>query len=137
MQTQEIVSNLNKALQLEYSDVFLYSREAELIKDKDKVISLLFEQFGLMEVRHADLLARRIFQLGGKPAWDFYLLQNKNDLKDILNWHIDYETKAVDFYGRLVEQVDEETKILLRGIRAEEEVHRDKIKELLSQKGAY
>ena len=131
MQTHEIVFNLNKALQFEYSDVFLYPREAKLIKDKDEVISSLFEQFGLMEVRHADLLAKRILELGGKPVWDFFLLQDKTELKDILTRHIDYETRAVDFYGRLLEQVDEETKILLRGIRAEEQVHLDKIKGLL------
>jgi len=129
MQTHEIVFNLNKALQLEYSDVFLYPREAKLIKDK--VISSLFEEFGLMEVRHADLLARRILELGGKPVWDFSLLQDKNELGDILARHFDYETKAVDFYGRLLEQVNNETKILLRGIKAEEEIHLDKIKELL------
>ena len=117
---------------MEYSDVFLYPREAKLIKDKDEVISSLFEQFGLMEVRHADLLAKRILELGGKPVWDFFLLQDKTELKDILTRHIEHETRAVDFYGRLVEQVDEETKILLRGIRAEEQVHLDKIRELLA-----
>ncbi len=128
MQTHEIIFNLNQALQLEYSDVFLYPREAKLIEDK--VISSLFEEFGLMEVRHADLLARRVLELGGKPVWDFLLLQDKNDLKDILARHIEYETKGTDFYARLLEQVDDETKILLRGIRAEEQIHLDKIREL-------
>ena len=130
MQTHEIVFNLNKALQFEYSDVFLYPREAKLIEKKDTVAASVFEEFGLMEIRHADLLARRIIQLGGKPVWDFYLLPDKAELKDILARHIDYETKAVDFYGRLAGQVDEETKILLRGIKAEEQMHLDKIREL-------
>jgi len=128
MQAHEIVFNLNKALQYEYSDIFLYPREAKLIKDK--VISSLFEEFGVMEIRHADLLAKRILELGGKPVWDFFLLQDKTELKDILAWHIDRETGGVDLYGRLVEQVDDETKILLRGIKAEEQMHLDKIREL-------
>ncbi len=130
MQTHEIIFNLNQALQFEYSDVFLYPREAKLIAEKDAVAGSAFEEFGLMEVRHADLLARRILELGGKPVWDFLLLQDKQDLKDILNRHIEYETKGIDFYARLLEQVDDETKILLRGIRAEEQMHLDKIREL-------
>ncbi len=130
MQTHEIVFNLNKALQFEYSDIFLYSRDAKLIEKNDAVVASTFEKFGLMEIRHADLLARRIIQLGGKPVWDFNLLPDRHELKDILAWHIDYEARAVDFYGRLVEQVDDETKILLRGIKAEEQIHLDKIREL-------
>lgn len=130
MQTHEIIFNLNQALQLEYSDLFLYPREAKLIAEKDAVAASMFEKFGLMEVRHADLLARRIIELGGKPVWDFLLLQDKNDLKDILNRHIEYETKGTNFYARLLEEVDDETKILLRGIKAEEQMHLDKIREL-------
>lgn len=129
MQTYEIIFNLNKALQMEYSDVFLYPREAKMIKDS--MISSCFEKFGLMEIRHADMLSQRIIALGGKPAWDFALLEDKTDLKDILNRHIGYETRAIDFYGKLLEEVDGETKIILRGIRAEEEVHLSKVKELL------
>lgn len=132
MQAHEIVFNLNKALQLEYSDVFLYPREARLIEDK--VIASTFEEFGLMEIRHADILARRIIQLEGKPVWDFFVLPDSPTLKDMLIRHIDYENRAIDFYGNLLEKVDEETKILLRGIKAEEEVHLAKLKEFSSPK---
>lgn len=128
MQTNEIIVELNKALHLEYSDVFLYAREAKIINDK--TVALVFEKFGLMEVRHADLLSRRIIDLGGKPIWDFYVLESKTNLKDILLRHIEFESRAVDFYGRLLEQVNAETKIILRGIRAEEEEHLAKLKEI-------
>lgn len=130
MQTEKIIFNLNKALQLEYSDVFLYPREAKLIKDK--TIASTFEEFGLMEIRHADLLAKRIFQLEGKPVWDFSLLPDRNDLGDIFKHHIEYENKAIDFYGKLLEEVDDETKILLRGIKAEEETHLAKLEDFLN-----
>jgi rubrerythrin len=75
-------------------------------------------------------LSRRIIELGGKPVWDFYLLENKTEFKDIINRHIDYETRAIDFYGRLLERVDDETKILLGGIREEEERHLNKLNEI-------
>ena len=130
MQTHEIIFNLNKALEWEYSDVFLYPREAKEIKDKN--IAELFENFGLMEIRHADILSIRILELGGKPTWEFKLLSNLSDLKEILMRHLNREEATINFYQNLIDQIDDpEIKILLRGIRAEEEIHRDKIKELL------
>src|SRR3990167_352719 len=114
MQTHEIIFNLNRALQMEYSDVFLYPREAKLIKDKK--IASIFEKFGLMEVRHADLLAMRILNLGGKPEWDFYLLKELTELEDILKRHRDYEGKVIALYAELIPEVDDETRIILKGI---------------------
>ena len=131
MEMHEVVFNLNKALQLEYSDVFLYPREAKLIEDRS--IASIFENFGLMEIRHADLLARRILELNGKPVWDFSLLEDKKELKDIIDRHIDYEQRAISFYGKLIPEVDEETKIILRGIKAEEEEHLATLKEFTSK----
>lgn len=130
MQVHEIIFNLNKALQLEYSDVFLYPREAKIIKDS--IVRSVFEEFGLMEIRHADMLAQRITALGGRPVWDFAPLQNKTELKDILNRHLDYETRSIDLYGKLLDEVDAETRIILGGIRAEEEIHLSKLKEILN-----
>ena len=130
MDKDSLIKLLNYALQFEYSDVFLYPREAKEIKDEK--IAKLFEEFGLMEVRHADILAIRIAELGGKPVWDFKLLSDLNDLKLILERHLEYENKAVNFYQNLIDQIDDqEIKIMLRGIKAEEETHRDKIKGLL------
>jgi len=128
MEAHEIIFNLNKALQLEYSDVFLYPREAKLIENK--IIASCFEEFGLMEILHADLLAKRIFALGGKPIWDFVILEDKKSLPEMLSRHIDYENRAIDFYAKLLDNVDEETKILLRGIRAEEETHLARLKNI-------
>jgi len=130
MDKDKLIQLLNSALQLEYSDVFLYPREAREIKDKN--VAQLFEDFGLMEIRHADMLAIRILELGGKPIWDFKLLGELSDLKEILKRHLNNEEACIDFYKNLVERVDDaEIKIILMGIRAEEQIHRDKIRGLL------
>jgi len=131
MDKDNLIKLLNEALQVEYSEVFLYPREAGEIKDKN--IARTFEQFGLMEVRHADMISIRILQLGGKPVWEFKLLGELSDLKEILKRHLNNEEAMIKVYENLIERIDDaEIKIILRGIRAEEEVHRDKIKELLS-----
>ena len=130
MDKDNLIKLLNYALQFEYNDVFLYPREAKQVKDKD--VSRIFEEFGLMEIRHADMLSIKIFELGGKPVWEFKLLGELTDLKEILKRHLNREVQTINFYQNLIEQVDDpEIKIILRGIRAEEEVHRNKIKELL------
>ncbi len=130
MDKDELIKVLNYALQFEYNDVFLYPREAREVKDKN--VAEIFEKFGLMEIRHADMLSIRILELGGKPIWEFKLLGELSDLKEILKRHLEREEKTVNFYQNLIEQLDDpEVKIVLRGIKAEEEMHRDKIKELL------
>ncbi len=130
MDKDKLIQLLNDALQFEYNDVFLYPREAKEIKDKN--VAKIFEQFGLMEVRHADLLAIRILNLGGKPVWEFKLLSDLNDTKEILKRHLSNEEASINFYKKLIDEIDDaEIKIILRGIRAEEEMHRDKIKELI------
>lgn len=134
MDKDTLIKLLNEAIQIEYSEIFLYPREAKQIKDKN--IAQIFEENGLMEIRHADMLSIRVFQLGGKPVWEFKLLGQLNDLREILKRHLANEEALVKFYQNLIDRVDDaEIKIILRGIRAEEETHRDKIKELLSQKG--
>lgn len=131
MEKDLLVFNLNKALQLEFSDIFLYIREAGLIKDSS--VRAVFEKFGLMEIMHADILGQHILALGGKPLWDYSLLLNQAELKSMIIHHMDYENRAIDFYGKLIEQVDDQTKILLRGIRDEEQEHFLKLKEILAQ----
>lgn len=132
MQEHEIVFNLNKALETEYGEIFLYARQARISEEKNKGLSLLFEKLGLMEVRHADLLSRRIIELGSQPVWNYTLRPEDADIKKIVTQHIEAEAKAIDFYGKLLEQVDPETKILLRGIRAEEEDHLAQLKKYLT-----
>ena len=130
MDKDKLIKLLNDALQIEYGEIFLYPREARYMKDKN--VAELFEKFGLMEIRHADILSIRILELGGKPVWEFKLSAELSDLKGILKRHLTNEEAMIDLYQNLIGQIDDaEIKIMLRGIRAEEEVHRDKIKELL------
>ncbi|MDP3732870.1 MAG: ferritin-like domain-containing protein [Candidatus Omnitrophota bacterium] len=131
MDKDKLIKLLNDALQIEYGEIFLYPREARHMKDKN--VAELFEKFGLMEIRHADILSIRILELGGKPAWEFKLSGELSDLKGILKRHLTNEEAMINLYQNLIGQIDDaEIKIMLRGIRAEEEVHRDKIRELLA-----
>lgn len=131
MDNQKLIERLNDALKMEYTDVFMYAREARDIKERQ--IAGVFEELGLMEVRHADILSIKLLERGARPVWEFRLLEDLRDTKAILERHLRWEEAAINFYTALIEETDDaEIKIILRGIKAEEETHRDKIQQFLN-----
>ena len=131
----DIIELLNEALQCEYTDVFLYPREADLVRERE--ISAQFAKFGAMELRHADNIAMQIRTLGGKPYWDFMPLDSNKTLNDILLYHLGKEEKCIKVYDNLINVADEEgqeqLKLLLKGIKSEEEMHLKAIKEFVEK----
>jgi len=139
MAKTRLVELLNRALQEEYTDIFLYSREADIIKDK--AIAEKFERFGRMELRHADNVAMQIQILDGTPAWEFLPLAVEKSLDKILRGHLERETAGIRLYEELIKLSDgegkDQVKLIMKGIKAEEEGHLKVIKEMLSvPKGA-
>jgi len=135
MEKIKLIEMLNDALQKEYTDVFLYPRQADIIKEKD--VSKKFERFGRMELRHADNIAIQIQALGGKPNWEFILLETKKSIPEMLQEHLEREVAAVQLYDKLIKLADEEgedqLKLILKGIKSEETSHLTAIKELVQR----
>ncbi len=135
MEKAGLIQSLNEALQKEYFDIFLYPREADIVKDKE--VREKFEKFGRMELRHADNVAMQIFVLGGKPRWDFVLLETNRSIPGMLQDHLQSETASVQLYDKLIgladEQGEDQLKLILEGIRSEEEFHLGVIKALLKK----
>lgn len=95
------------------------------------------------EAAHADLLARRIVQLGGEPDFEpGSLLQRSHaaydassDLKAMLRADLAAERVAVEAYRQMISLIgdkDPTTKRMLEGILADEENHADEIKDWLA-----
>lgn len=128
----KLIELLKEALSREYSDVFLYSREAKTIEDKG--IAEKFEDFGTTEVRHADIVSLKLLELGEKPAWNFTLLKGGTSIKEVLEYHLKKEKEAVLLYEKCIEATDDDNfKIVLRGIRADEEYHAKYVEEALKK----
>lgn len=126
----KLVELLKEALSREYSDVFLYPREAKTIEDKD--IAKKFEEFGAMEIRHADIISLKLLELNEKPTWDFTLLKGGFSLKEILEYHRDAEKKSILLYNKCIEATgDNNFKIVLMGIKSDEESHLEFLESLL------
>ena len=121
--SQALITLLNHALRMEYSDVFLYPRHADHLQ-KQPAIAELFRNFSQMEVRHADVLANAISRLGGQPNWDFHLLTGKKTFREIVNWHLAGERAAIKLYRKCIGLVtDKRFKDILELIRLEETIH--------------
>jgi len=96
------------------------------------------------EAAHADLIARRIVQLGGEPDFEpGSLLQRSHadyddstDLKAMLHADLAAERVAVEAYHQMIALIgdkDPTTKRMLEGILADEEEHADEIKDWLTR----
>ncbi len=128
----KLIELLKDALWREYSDVFLYPREAKTIEDKD--IAKKFEEFGAMEIRHADIISLKLLDLSEKPTWDFTMLKGGASLREILEDHLKKERDSVLVYDKCIEATDDDNfKIVLRGIRANEEYHAKYVEEALKK----
>lgn len=136
MDKNELISLLNKALQMEYVDIFLYPRQADIVKEK--TISNKFNEFGRMELRHADNISMQILQLGSKPVWEFTLLDPRDSVDSMLKDHLKGEERSIDMYNKIINLIEgeelDQLKLVIKGIKAEEEGHLEFIKKLIREK---
>ena len=131
----ELVSLLNKALKAEFTDLFSYPKEAENIKIRE--IADTFGDLGRMELRHADILGTQIQALGGESKWDLDFPEIKESTEKILKDHLQREREAIQRYAYVINLLDsgdeDQLKIILRGIKAEEEEHVTTIQRLIDK----
>lgn len=134
MENTKLIELLNEALYLEYTDIFLYLRQASMVEEE---ISKTFDRLALMEMRHADNIAIQINVLGGKSEWEFDYPPIKESTDEILLEHLEREKKHINTYRTLIGLAEKERqdqlKLILKGIKSEEEGHLGAIKGLLKK----
>lgn len=142
----KLLELLNTAFELEYNDIFLYLKEAGLFQKKlvaGEKLAKIFEEFGRMELYHADRLAMKIIELGGKAQWNFRIIEPVRSVRETLRKHLEYETRAYHLYEEILELIEEpfgwnsglkpEFKLVIKGIQSDEKEHLEKIVELLKK----
>lgn len=137
-QNAQLIHHLNKALADEWLAYYQYWVGAKVARGdmkKDVVAELL--QHATDEKRHADMLADRIMELGGKPLLDFAQLQKytacgylvpptDGSLRIILEQNIKGERCAIHGYKELAAMTkdnDQVTFKMISEILADEEEH--------------
>lgn len=94
------------------------------------------------ELGHADLLARRVVQLGGKPEFDPESLTGRSHaeyrtcetLDAMIRENLIAERIAIESYREMIQyfgEKDPTTRVMLEGILAMEEAHADELADLL------
>jgi len=114
LDVKELINLLNKALADEWLAYYQYWVSAKIIKGpmRPAAVAELTEHAN-DELKHADMLAERIIQLGGEPITDpgdfgkvancSYLNPTDSNIKSILKQGIDGERCAIGVYHHLLE----------------------------------
>lgn len=134
---------LNTALATELVCVLRY-RQHSLVADgiNAEPIAAEFLLHSNEELGHADLLAKRIVQLGGSPNMDPASLTGRShaeyvtcdNLKAMIRENLVAERIAIESYREMIAffgDKDPTTRTLLEGILATEEEHADELRDML------
>jgi len=100
-----------------------------------------FKAVSMVEMKHAELIAERVDQLGGQPttAFDPITPGSHGDVARMLRDNLAAEEKAVEAYRKLVQLAQAEddpvSRVMLEGILAETEAHAHDLAKLLADAG--
>ena len=142
---QQALAVLNSALATELVCVLRYKRHSFMAAGiYAEPIAQEFGKHADEEQAHADLLARRIVQLGGAPDFSPEGLASRahadyvecDTLKEMIQENLVAERIAIDTYREMARWFgddDPTTKRLLEGILSQEEEHADELADLLQK----
>ena len=142
---EAIIKLLNDSLATELVCVLRYKRHHFMATGlASPKIAEEFLTHANEESAHADLLARRIVQLGGEPDFSpATLLQrshadydDSNDLQTMVKVNLVAERIAIEAYRQMItlmEDKDPTTRRVLESILAQEEEHADELKDWLEK----
>lgn len=139
----QAVELLNTALATELICVLRYRQHSMTASGiQSEPIAAEFLVHANEELAHADLLAKRIVQLGGKPKMDPAGLTERShaeyvecdSLKQMIRENLIAERIAIESYREMIQYFghqDPTTRSMLEGILATEEEHADELADLL------
>ena len=145
---ETVVKLLNEALATEIICVLRYKRHFFMADGLHAdPVAAEFLQHANEEQQHADQIAARIVQLGGRPDFSPEGLTTRShaeyvegeDLIDMIKEDLVAERIAIDSYGEMIRYLgddDPTTRRMLEGILAMEEEHADDLASLLQGMGS-
>jgi bacterioferritin len=125
----KVIEALNGARSMELHAIHQYMVQHYNLDNMDygemaKSVKLI----AIDEMRHAEMLADRVEELGGQPTSDLAaIVQKGQGVEAIFPFDIGLEDEAIDYYNRYIQVCrdcgDHITLNLLQGIMEEEQVH--------------
>lgn len=136
MSKQPIIDHLNEILKHEWTGVAQYSQAGFIVEGiwrevfAEKFMDDAKESFG-----HAKLVGDKIVALGGVPVVTRNDVKQSRDLREVLQFSLAFESKAVEMYGvaiKMAEELGERSLVIfLEDILKEEQEGVDEYTKLL------
>lgn len=130
--TVNILKNLAGSRTSELTAVLQYIYQSVIADKSADKIGAIFEEIGIVEMTHLDLLMHAITDFGGTPKYEDSQGNQFNSnyinytvkLKEMLNNNILAEQRAIEQYNEAIKRVKNESlKELFRRIIQDEELH--------------
>jgi bacterioferritin len=136
MNLKNVIDLLNDCLRHEWTGVAQYSQAGFVVQGiwREVYASKFFksaeESFG-----HAKMLGEKIVALGGVPVAERNAVKQSNDVQQLLEYGLEFETKAVELYSKVLEACSEDRPlvIFLEGILLEEQEGVDDLTKIIRE----
>jgi len=131
-ETVAILKNLATSKSGELGGILQYIYQSVVSNIVNEDISSIFEEIGIVEMMHLEMLMNAIVSFGGTPKYEDAMgnpfnVSNINyslKLKDMLQTNIKDEQQAIEDYSKSINRVKNESlKSLLERIKLDEERH--------------
>ena len=139
MEKSKLIDKLNDCLRHEWTGVAQYSQAGFVVAGLwREVYSDMFFDSAKESFGHARLVGEKIVALGGVPAVERNPIKQSNDLNEMLNFSLEFESKAVKCYNEALALAggDRALEIFLENILEEEQDGFDKLTRILRDPNA-
>ena len=134
MEKSKIIDKLNDCLRHEWTGVAQYAQAGFVVAGLwREVYSGMFFDSAKESFGHATLVGEKIVALGGVPTVERNPVKQTDDLQELLNHAMDFESKAVKLYNEalLLAEGDRALEVFLENILEEEQEGVDKLTRIL------
>jgi bacterioferritin len=129
---------LNKAIAREIQVSIQYIwQHVQVMGVKGIAVQDKFKEVAIIEMRHAEQIAERLWYLGGTPTTKPSPIEVGKTLKEFLELDTKAEVEAIEMYQKIIEMAQKEgdvtTAHIFREILEEEEEHHDLFTTMLEE----
>jgi bacterioferritin len=129
---------LNKAIAREIQVSIQYIwQHVQVMGVKGIAVQEKFKEVAIIEMRHAEQIAERLWYLGGTPTTKPSPIEVGKTLKEFLELDTKAEVEAIEMYQKIIEMAQKEgdvtTAHIFREILEEEEEHHDLFTTMLEE----
>ncbi len=126
---EQLLELLNKAVAREIGVSIQYMWQHVMAMGmKSPEIKDIFEDIAIVEMKHAEKIAERLFYLGGTPTTKPTPIQVGDSLEEMIQLDLKAEDEALVLYSEIIKvaasEEDSTTRLLFEEIMSEEEEHK-------------